>query len=33
MKQIIKEGHYKGIYVITQDQVIEAANQLLEDTK
>ena len=33
MKQIIKEGHYKGISVITQDQVIEAANQLLEDTK
>lgn len=33
MNQIIKEGHYKGISVITQEQVIEAANQLLEDTK
>lgn len=29
MKQIIREGHYKGISVLTTDQVIEAARELL----
>lgn len=30
MKQVIREGHYKGISVITADQVIQAGNTLLE---
>ncbi len=33
MKQIIKEGHYAGISVISEDEVIKAAETLLSETK
>ena len=32
MKQVIKEGKYKGISVITEEQVIKAAETLLQES-
>jgi len=32
MKKVIKEGKYKGISVITEEQVIKAAETLLQES-
>ena len=32
MKQVIQEGKYKGISVITEEQVIKAAETLLQES-
>ena len=33
MKKIIKEGNYKGLSVISEEQVIKAAETLLSESK